>query len=186
MSSVISEINNEFMTKITDIQKNTPHDEYDINSDRANWKDVLSVYAVKVSSGKDNVELMTLSDDRIKILKDVFWNMNIISSSTEKITKDVNITDENGNIKTEKKEQTILHITVKSKSVEDMISLYNFNTSQQVQLAELKKEEYTSIWNAVIYGTSTGSQDIVVIAKQQIGNIRTVNHIGHGMDIQVE
>ena len=80
-------------------------------------------------------------------------------------------TDENGNTKTEKKEQTILHITVTSKSVEEMINLYNFNTAQQVQLAELRKEEYASLWNSAIYGTSSGSQDIVQVAKQQIGNI---------------
>lgn len=52
MNVIISEINNEFMTKITDIQKNTTHDEYDINSNRASWKDVLAVYAVKVSGEK--------------------------------------------------------------------------------------------------------------------------------------
>lgn len=172
MSAVISEINNEFMTRITDIQNNTPHDEYDINSNRASWKDVLSVYTVIVSEGRNDVELMTLSDNRIKLLKDVFWNMNIISSSTEKITKDISIIDENGNTKTEKKEQTILHIIVSSRSVEEMINIYNLNTAQQVQLAELRKEEYSNMWNATIYGTSSGSQDIVQIAKQQIGNIR--------------
>lgn len=171
MNVIISEINNEFMTKITDIQKNTTHDEYDINSNRASWEDVLAVYAVKVSGGKDDVELMTLSEDRIQTLKNVFWDMNIISSSTEKVTKDITTTDENGNTKTEKKEQTILHITVTSKSVEEMINLYNFNTAQQVQLAELRKEEYASLWNSAIYGTSSGSQDIVQVAKQQIGNI---------------
>ncbi len=171
MNVIISEINNEFMTKITDIQKNTTHDEYDINSNRASWEDVLAVYAVKVSEGKDNVELMTLSEDRIQTLKNVFWDMNIISSSTEKVTKDITTTDENGNTKTEKKEQTILHITVTSKSVEEMINLYNFNTAQQVQLAELRKEEYANLWNSAIYGTSSGSQNIVQVAKQQIGNI---------------
>ena len=89
---------------------------------------------------------MTLSEDRIQTLKNVFWDMNIISSSTEKVTKDITTTDENGNTKTEKKEQTILHITVTSKSVEEMINLYNFNTAQQVQLAELRKK------NMRVYG----------------------------------
>lgn len=186
MSSVIAEINNDFTTKITDIQKNNEHDEYDINSNRASWNDILAIYTVKVSGGKDDVELMTLSDERIQILKSIFWDMNTISSSTEKVTKDITTTDENGNTKTEKKEQTILHITVTSKSVEDMIYLYNLNNAQQIQLAELRKKEYASMWNSVIYGTSSGSQDIVQVAKQQIGNIRTDSHIGVGMALVQE
>jgi hypothetical protein len=171
MSSVISEINNEFVGKITYIQNNTAHDEYDINSNRAEWKDILAIYSAKVSNGKDDVELMTLSEERVQILKTVFWDMNSISSSTEKVTKQITTTDENGNIKTQSKEQTILHITITSKSVEEIIEIYNFNEKQQEQVAELLKEEYEKMWLSAIYGSSVGSTDIVVVAKQQIGNI---------------
>ena len=171
MSSVISEINNEFVGKITYIQNNTAHDEYDINSNRAEWKDILAIYSAKVSNGKDDVELMTLSEERVQILKTVFWDMNSISSSTEKVTKQITTTDENGNIKTQSKEQTILHITITSKSVEEIIEIYNFNEKQQEQVADLLKEEYEKMWLSAIYGSSVGSTDIVVVAKQQIGNI---------------
>ena len=51
MSSVISEINTEFTNKIREIQKNTEHDDYEINSNRAEWKDVLSIYTVAISNG---------------------------------------------------------------------------------------------------------------------------------------
>ena len=171
MSSVISEINNEFITKITDIQKNITHDEYDINSNRADWKDVLAVYSAKVSNGKDDVELMTLSEERIQILKTVFWDMNNISSSTEKVTKQITTTDEQGNTKTENKEQTVLHITITSKSAEEMIQMYNFNEKQRKQLSELLNDKYAKMWSSVIYGSSVGSNDIVIVAKQQVGNI---------------
>ena len=97
--------------------------------------------------------------------------MNSISSSTEKVTKQITTTDENGNIKTQSKEQTILHITITSKSVEEIIEIYNFNEKQQEQVAELLKEEYEKMWLSAIYGSSVGSTDIVVVAKQQIGNI---------------
>ncbi len=171
MSSVISEINSEYITKITDIQKNTKHDEYDIKSDRAEWKDVLAIYSAKVSDGKDEVELMTLSEERIKILKTVFWDMNSISSSTESITKQITTTDEKGNTKTENKKQTVLHITVTSKSVEEMIQIYNFNSKQKEQVAELLKDEYAKMWSSVVYGSSVGSNDIVQVALAQVGNV---------------
>lgn len=171
MSSLIAEINNEFTSKITDIQNNTTHDGYDINSNRAEWKDILAIYTVKVSNGKDEADVMTLSDDKIEILKTVFWDMNNISSSTEKVTKQITTTDDKGNSKTENKEQTILHITVTSKSIDEMIQMYNFNENQKRQIAELLNEKYTKMWSQVLYGSSVGSNDIVEVARQQIGNI---------------
>lgn len=171
MSSVISEINNEFVGKITYIQNNTTHDEYDITSNRAEWKDILAIYSAKVSNGKDDVELMTLSEERVQILKNVFWDINNISSNTEKIIKQITITDEKGDTKTQNKEQTILHITITSKSVEEMMKIYNFNGKQKEQVAELLKEEYEKMWLSAIYGSSVGSNDIVIVARQQIGNI---------------
>ena len=62
LSSVISEINTEFTNKITEIQKNNSHDEYEISSSRAEWKDILSVYAVLVSNGEEQTDLITLDD----------------------------------------------------------------------------------------------------------------------------
>lgn len=171
MSSVISEINNEFISKITNIQTNTAHDEYDINSNRAEWKDILAIYAVKVSNGQDETDVITLSEEKIQILKTVFWDMNNITSNTEKVTKQITTTDDKGNNKTEDKEQTILHITITSKSVEEMIQMYNFNENQKRQIAELLNEKYAKMWSGVIYGSSVGNSDIVEVARQQIGNI---------------
>ena len=154
MSSVISELNDEFMKKITDIQNSTEHNEYEIDSNRAEWKNILAIYVAKVSNGDDEVELMTLDDKRVQTLKDVFWDMNNISSKTE--TKD---------------DKTILYIEVTSKTIEEMMNKYSFNDKQRQQVEELLKDEYASLWNSVIYGTSSGSQDIVQVAKQQIGNV---------------
>ena len=154
MSSVISELNDEFMKKITDIQNSTEHNEYEINSNRAEWKNILAIYVAKVSNGDDEVELMTLDDKRVQTLKDVFWDMNNISSKTE--TKD---------------DKTILYIEVTSKTIGEMMNKYSFNEKQRQQVEELLKDEYASLWSSVIYGTSSGSQDIVQVAKQQIGNV---------------
>lgn len=154
MSSVISELNDEFMKKITDIQNSTEHNEYEIDSNRAEWKNILAIYVAKVSNGDDEVELMTLDDKRVQTLKDVFWDMNNISSKTE--TKD---------------DKTILYIEVTSKTVEEMMDKYNFNNKQRQQVEELLKDEYASLWSSVIYGTSSGSQDIVEVARSQIGNV---------------
>ena len=171
MSSVVSEINTEFTNKITDIQNNTEHDDYEINSNRAEWKDVISIYAVEISNGEEQTDVITLDDKKVKKLKEIFWKMNMISSRVEEIEKDIEITDENGNTKTEKQKRKVLYIDVTSKTIEEMAKEYNFNKKQKEQLVELRKEEYASVWNNVIYGSSVGSQDIVQVALAQVGNV---------------
>lgn len=171
MSSVIRELNTEFTNKITDIQNNMEHNEYEISSNKAEWKDIISLYAVVISNGEEQTDVITLDDNKINKLKEIFWKMNTITSSVSEIEKEYEITDENGNIKTEKKKIKMLHIDVRSKSLQEMIELYNLNTKQKQQLAELRKEEYNSMWSYMLYGSSAGSNDIVEVAKQYIGNI---------------
>ena len=133
MSSVVSEINMEFTNKITDIQNNTEHDDYEINSNRAEWKDVISIYAVEISNGKEQTDVITLDDKKVEKLKEIFWKMNTISSKVEEIEKDIEVTDENGNTKTEKQKRKVLYIDVTSKTIDEMVKEYNFNQKQKEQ-----------------------------------------------------
>ena len=126
----------------------------------------MAVYATKVSNGKDETDVLTLDDKKIKTLKEVFWDMNKITSSTEKITKDIK--DENGNVTEEDKEITILHIKINKKSVDEMMIKYEFDLKQKSQIKEILSQEYSSLWSQVIYGSSVGSTDIVAVAESQI------------------
>ena len=132
MSSVISDLNTEFMNKITKIQKDNPYDEYDITGSRSNWKDVLTIYSVKVKTN-DNAELVTLDDNKVKILKDIFWKMNEVS-----FTKETETTEDD---KKEKGTYTKLHIKITGKTVKQMQEEYNFNAQQILQVAELQKNK---------------------------------------------
>ena len=170
MSSVVTEINTEYMNKITKIQKDNPHDEYEINTNRASWKDILSIYGVSVSGGEEQTEVVTLDDKKIDKLKKIFWDMNTITSRTEEIEKDIEYINDDGTIRTEKTNRKILYINVTSKSLEEMMKLYEFTLSQRTQIAELQKAQYNSMWSSVIYGTSVGSTDIVEVALSQLGN----------------
>lgn len=53
MNSVIKEINLELTNKITEIEKNVQYDEYEVNYNIANWKDILLLYTVIISNGKE-------------------------------------------------------------------------------------------------------------------------------------
>ena len=171
MSSVISETNREFTNKITEIQNTNEHDDYEINSHRTEWKDVISVYTVLITGGKEQSDTITLDDKKIQKLKDIFWEMNTISYRVESVEKDIEVIEDGGNTHTENAIRKVLYIEIQGKSVEEMSNIYNFNENQLQQIAELKSDKYKDLWSNVLYGSSGGSTNIVEVAFSQLGNV---------------
>ncbi len=108
-------------------------------------------------------------------MKDIFWQMNEISSRTETKTEEVVIEtdDGHGNIveSTSTVTRTYLYITVSHKTAEKMADQYNFSADQRKQLAEFLAEENRSMWSVVLYGIYTEDGEIVSVALSQIGNV---------------
>ena len=82
MSDCIVELNEKMDGKIADIERREIHDEVIIESNQAPWKDILSVYAVRVSNGNTE-EVMTITPEKKKILEEVFWDMNYLTYETK-------------------------------------------------------------------------------------------------------
>lgn len=171
INSVITEINTEFAVKLAEIQNSIEHDDFEIHANRAKWKDVLSIYAVFITGGNEQSDVIVLDDEKIEKLKRIFWEMNIISSRVEEVEKNIETIDEKGNVVIQNVTRKILFINISNKSVEEMIQQYNFNKKQVEQLAELQKEEYSFLWSNVLYGAFAGNTDIVQVAFSQIGNV---------------
>ena len=187
MSSVLSEINTEFTKKITDIQINNPYDEYEINSNRADWKDVLSIYAVLVTDGKEQSNVMILDDKNIEKLKNVFWDMNKIDYRLKNVEREVQVINDDESVTVKKEIKKVLYIDITSKTVQEMIDKYNFNKKQKLQLAEISKSEYNEMWSNILYGSLVGSTDIVQVAMSQIGNVGGEPYWSwYGFDSRVE
>ena len=130
-----------------------------MNGAHAVWKEVLAVYAVKTTSDPNNAqEVATMDDSKKKILTDIFWEMNSISSRTETRTETViEVTDDgHGNmVETEKTiTRTSLYITVSHKTVEEMADQYGFNGEQKAQLSEFLAEKNDSMWEPIIGGVA--------------------------------
>lgn len=158
MNEVVAECNQEFADKIQSIQDSNAHDEYVLDGSMASWKDILLVYTIKQSNGKNETDVVTMDDKKKKVLKEIFWDMNSLSSEVKEET----VTEQGVNTDEEPKEveKKVLHIKITSKSVEDMKSQYSFNNEQNTQLAELSSDKYSSLWAGVIYG-SNGSGEYV-------------------------
>lgn len=154
MQDVIAECNNEFYDKLQSIQDENEHEEYVLEGKLASWKDMLVIYTVKVSKGINENDVITIDDNKKQIMKDIFWNMNSLSSEvkTETIIEQGVNTDE----LPKEVEKQVLYITITSKNAEQMKEEYSFNELQLEQYNELLSDEYSSLWNGIIYGIDSG------------------------------
>lgn len=174
MQTAVQEINTEYDNKLLEIRNGTTYDVLEMSGSRAVWKDVLAVYAVKTNTDPDNPqEVATMDDNKKQLLKDLFWEMNEVSSRTESVSETVitETDDGNGNIvQTETTvTRTYLYITVAHKTVDEMASQYGFNQEQKDYLTELLKPENNSLWAAALYGINYSDDQIVTVALTQIG-----------------
>lgn len=151
MKEVVAECNQEFADKLQDIQDKNPHDDYVLDGSMASWKDILLVYTIKQSNGINEQEVMTMDDKKKQVVKDIFWDMNSLSSEvkTEKVTEQ----GVNTNEMPKEVEKKVLHIKITSKTAEQMKNEYHFNANQLKQYNELSSPQYASLWNAAIYGS---------------------------------
>ena len=176
MRQAVQEINADYQSQIDATRANLTYDELEMSGSRAVWPEVLAVYAVKTTTDPDDPqEVATVDDTKKTVLKDIFWQMNEISSRTESKTEEVitETDDGHGNIveTTTTVTRTYLYITVSHKTAEEMADHFNFTADQRKQLSELLAEENRRLWSAVLYGIYSGDDAIVKVALSQVGNV---------------
>lgn len=173
ISTVIQEINADYDNRIDELKASGNYDSVEINGSKANWKDVLSIYAVKTTTDPDNpMEIATVDENKKSILSNIFWDMNSIDAKAETRTEtnEITSTDENGNevITTEEVTIKVLTITVNCKTANDMADEYSFNKKQKEYLTELMSERNDKLWASIIFGT--GNSNTIDIGSIDFGN----------------
>ncbi len=151
----VVQINGEFSAKISQIQAEHPADSVVIHREPdggssltiTNWTDVIAVFAVKTAGADaDATDVVTIDEERIVLIRQVFWYMNEIRYHVQ-------------TIKHEDSTEKILHITITSKRAEEMPDIYQFNHSQREALAEILKPEYAQML-AELVGTYGGEMEL--------------------------
>ncbi len=174
MSDCIKELSNEMDNKINLLKRDSIYDEYIIDSNMASWKDILSIYAVRVAKGDNATDVIIMDKDKKEILREVYWDMNNITHNVQieeyqsdaiGTLEDIDLTDiRHHTLPTYETQNTnkkyILHINIRSKNINEMKEKYNFNEEQLKQYEELTSEEYDSLWYAVIYGNYKDNGEI--------------------------
>lgn len=154
VTDVIAECNQEFSNKLQTIQDQNPHDDYVLDGNMASWKDVLIIYTVKQSNGLNQQEVVTMDNAKKTVFKQVFWDMNEVTSEVKVET----VTEQGTNALERPKEvqKKVLHVKITSKNIEEMKTKYYLNAMQLDQIKELSDEQYASLWSGVIYGSEEG------------------------------
>ena len=161
MPDAVSMLNSEFSARIEQIKAENPHDELDMDNAGSaamisNWRDVLAVYAVRTTT--DNAspdEVATLTEGKMEILREIFWDMNAISYHLETVSGGE---DEGDTV--------ILRITVTVKDHLQMADEYRFNADQRKLLEELMQPEYQELFTAL-----TGSYQDIELSPDEVAKI---------------
>lgn len=173
--TAIRAINQEYEDRLEALKSSSTYDALEMSGARAVWKEVLAIYAVKTTTDADGVDVASVDEKKIRLLLEVFWEMNQIASSVEARTEMVvdTATGEDGEmVDTETAvTQDVLVITVSHKTAWEMAELLHFDQNQREQLRELLSEEYDGLWNELLYGIAGGSGDLVAVALSQVGQV---------------
>ena len=165
MRQATAELNEEYYARIGQIEQANPHDVLEIEASDGvsaiRWEDVLSVYAVKVTTDDVNgMDVVTMDEQKKEILRGVMWDMNQITYRSVTVKKEVEVVAEDGDgnevIEMQEIEETTLTIYLYHTTPEQMAAAYGFTEQQNEHLALLRHEEYSVMWASLLGGFTHG------------------------------
>ena len=139
----VATLNGEFTDEIYRIMEDHPYDELDMQEGMEaamlqNWRNVLAVYAVKVSTDEEHgLDVMTMDEEKLQLLREIFFDANkLVYELTTSIVDGA--------------QKTILHISLQIKDAMQMADEYGFTAQQREMLEELLKPDYDDIFLSLI------------------------------------
>ena len=154
----VATLNGEFTDEIYRIMEEHPYDELDMQEGMEaamlqNWRNVLAVYAVKVSTDEEHgLDVMTMDEEKLQLLREIFFDANKLEYELTTRTVDG-------------ERVTTLHISAQIKDAMRMANEYGFTAQQREMLEELLKPDYDDVFLSLIGnyqpgGTPIGPVDI--------------------------
>lgn len=146
IAEIVADTNADFGAAINDIVSAHPecsettitYDYEDGHTWASYWPEVLAIFAVHTNLNSDS-DVVVINAAQMQRIQDTFWTMHEITYEVE----EVDITPEPTEDDPDPEQQTdyILHITVSSKTVDELAELYNFTQDQNDILHELLSDE---------------------------------------------
>lgn len=132
LNVAVGQLNMELANTLETMQTGD-YDSIDIQGQGPDWREVIAVFAARTAGADDGTDVAALTPDRVDRLKAVFWDMCAITTTTEDI-------EHPAVGSTAAWTEAVLHITITSKTAEDMRTQYAFTEAQNSALTELLAE----------------------------------------------
>lgn len=139
----VATLNGEFTEEIYRIMEEHPYEELDVQDGMEaamlqNWRNVLAVYAVKVSTDEEHgLDVITMDEEKLQLLREIFFDAN-------KLVYELTTRTVDG------ERVTTLHISAQIKDAMQMADKYSFTAQQREMLEELLKPDYDDIFLSLI------------------------------------
>ena len=146
IAEIVGETNADFGAAINDIVSAHPECSettiaYDYEGGHtwaSYWPEVLAVFAVHTNLNADS-DVVVINAAQKQRIQDTFWAMHTITYEVEEVDVTPDPTEDDPD--PEQQTEYILHLTVSSKTVDELAELYNFTQDQKDILHELLSDE---------------------------------------------
>lgn len=177
IAEIVRETNGDFAQALNEIVEAHPEcSEVDIQYDYEDghtwasyWPEVLAVFAVDTNLNGDN-DVVVIDEAKKEQIKDTFWEMHQIEYEVETIEMEPGPSEEDEESEDEDTEQEeppaptyiyILHISVSSRSVEELAADKLFTTDQLDILHELLSEKMRPMLVSLCGGLPAGDGELL-------------------------
>ena len=146
IAEIVADTNADFGAAINDIVSAHPecsettitYDYEDGHTWASYWPEVLAIFAVHTNLNSDS-DVVVINAAQMQRIQDTFWSMHEITYEVEEVDTTPEPTEDDPD--PEQQTDYILHITVSSKTVDELAELYNFTQDQKDILHELLSDE---------------------------------------------
>lgn len=126
LATAIAEIQGEYHAELERLQ-NGDFVSVQIVGQAPDWREVVAVFASKTAGAEDGIDVFTLDEERVELLRQVFWDMCEITTATQTVdvpdsAPDDDVDDSHTGI--------ALTITITAKTAEQMRLIYVFTKYQ--------------------------------------------------------
>ena len=126
LATAIAEIQGEYHAELERLQ-NGDFVSVQIVGQAPDWREVVAVFASKTAGAEDGIDVFTLDEERVELLRQVFWDMCEITTATQ--TVDVPDSDPDDDVD-DSHTGIALTITITAKTAEQMRLIYAFTNYQ--------------------------------------------------------
>lgn len=126
LATAIAEIQGEYHAELERLQ-NGDYVSVQIIGQAPDWREVVAVFASKTAGAEDGIDVFTLDEERVELLRQVFWDMCEITTAMQ--TVDVPDSDPDDDVD-DSHTGIALTITITSKTAEQMRLIYVFTKYQ--------------------------------------------------------